>query len=96
MDDYSHYVFTPRDLTQWVLGLLRYDLSDSKHKNADHVLEVWSYEANRLFRDRLVGRESIDAFDNILLTVLRADWNANVTDNLQSEYYSTLLLLGMK
>jgi len=26
VDDYSHYLFTPRDLTRWVLGLLRYDL----------------------------------------------------------------------
>ena len=27
VDDYSHYLFTPRDLTHWVLGLLRYDLA---------------------------------------------------------------------
>lgn len=26
VDDYSHYLFTPRDLTQWVLGLLRYQV----------------------------------------------------------------------
>ncbi len=23
VDDYSHYIFTPRDLTKWVMGLLR-------------------------------------------------------------------------
>ena len=27
VDDYSHYVFTPRDLTQWVLGMMRYPLA---------------------------------------------------------------------
>ncbi len=25
-DEQSHYLFTPRDLTHWTLGLLRYDL----------------------------------------------------------------------
>lgn len=29
-DNYSHYLFTPRDLTRWVLGLLRYTLSGGK------------------------------------------------------------------
>ena len=29
VDDFSHYLFTPRDLTRWVLGLLRYDMSES-------------------------------------------------------------------
>ncbi len=23
VDDYGHYLFTPRDLTKWVMGLLR-------------------------------------------------------------------------
>lgn len=30
VDDYSHYLFTPRILTQWVLGLFRYDLAGGK------------------------------------------------------------------
>ena len=28
VDDYSHYLFTPRDLTRWALGLLRYTLPE--------------------------------------------------------------------
>lgn len=35
VDQQSHYLFTPRDLTQWLLGLLRYDLND------DNILEIW-------------------------------------------------------
>ncbi len=27
-DDYGHYLFTPRDLTRWIMGLLRYDLME--------------------------------------------------------------------
>ena len=30
VDDYSHYFFTPCILTQWVLGLFRYDLEGGK------------------------------------------------------------------
>ena len=36
----------------------------------------------------MVGRENIDNFDNILLTVLRSDWSANVSDDLKSEIFS--------
>ncbi len=49
VDDHSHYLFTPRDLTQWVCGLLTYPLSD------DLTSSAWVYEGARLIRDRLVG-----------------------------------------
>jgi dynein heavy chain 2 len=35
VDQRPHYLFTPRDLTQWVLGLLRYELSD------ESLMEIW-------------------------------------------------------
>ncbi|EDO28384.1 predicted protein, partial [Nematostella vectensis] len=64
VDDYSHYLFTPRDLTNWVLSLLRYDLDPgSSDSSANLLLEVWAYEARRLFRDRLVGKQGLDRFD---------------------------------
>ena len=64
VDDYSHYLFTPRDLTNWILGLLRYNLdSGSGDRSAQHLLEIWAYEGKRLFRDRLVGKQGLDKFD---------------------------------
>lgn len=33
-----------------------------------------AYEAMRMFRDRLVGKDDRAAFDAILSTVLRGDW----------------------
>lgn len=64
VDDYSHYLFTPRDLTNWILGLLRYNLdSGSRDSSTQHLLEIWAYEARRLFRDRLVGKQGLDKFD---------------------------------
>lgn len=84
VDDYSHYLFTPRDLTRWVLSLLRYDLAGGqKDTSGDEVLVVWSYEAHRLFRDRLVGEETMAKFDSILMTVVRNDWSANIVDRLK-------------
>ncbi len=45
------------------------------------------YEAYRLFRDRLVGTEAINRFDNILATVVRSDWSANVFDSIASKFF---------
>ena len=52
---------------------------------SDFVLEVWAYEAFRLFRDRMVGMDSINRFDNILITVVRSDWSSNIFDGLRGE-----------
>ena len=78
VDDHSHYVFTPRDLTTWVLALLRYPLSDQS-ESQDQVLEAWSYEAKRLFRDRLIGDKAISQFDSILNSVLQSDWSTDMS-----------------
>lgn len=87
VDDYSHYLFTPRDLTTWVLSFLRYDLTGgSKENTSDHVLEIFAYEARRLFRDRIVGQEGENKFDNVLMNVVRGDWSANVFDDLDSKF----------
>lgn len=85
MDDYSHYLFTPRDLTRWVVSLLRYDLNaGSKENTNDHLLEIWAYEARRLFRDRIVGADNQSKFDNLLMSVIRSDWSANIFENIDS------------
>ena len=61
----------------------RYELNDAKNSaTSEHVLEVWCYEAYRLFRDRLVGADARNRFDNIMATVVRSEWSANVFDNL--------------
>ncbi|XP_041357041.1 cytoplasmic dynein 2 heavy chain 1-like isoform X2 [Gigantopelta aegis] len=90
IDDYSHYLFTPRDLTKWVMSLLRYDLNAGQSENtSDHLLEIWAYEARRLFRDRIVGSEAQNRFDNLLMSVIRADWSCNIFENIDSTYYVT-------
>lgn len=61
-------------------------MSDTKNTaTSEQVLEIWCYEAYRLFRDRLVGVDALNKFDNIMATVVRAEWSANVFDNISSE-----------
>jgi hypothetical protein len=92
VDDYSHYQFTPRDLTQWVMSLLRYDLTGAANPHSsDTVLEIWAYEARRLFRDRIVGHDSQAKFDKLLYSVVRADWSANIFDEMDGEKIRAVL-----
>uniref|UniRef100_A0AAV2J329 Cytoplasmic dynein 2 heavy chain 1 n=1 Tax=Knipowitschia caucasica TaxID=637954 RepID=A0AAV2J329_KNICA len=83
VDDHSHYLFTPCIITEWVLSLLRYDLT------ADSVMEVVAYEARRLFRDRLVSPKDLHSFDNILSSTIRGDWNSDAIDNMADGFYVT-------
>ncbi|NXG46652.1 DYHC2 protein, partial [Psilopogon haemacephalus] len=90
VDDHSHYLFTPCILTQWVLGLFRYDLADgSSTQTADNVLEIVAYEAHRLFRDKIVGVKELHVFDNILMKVFQDDWGSDVLDNMADIFYVT-------
>jgi dynein heavy chain 2 len=57
-DDHRHYLFTPRDVTALVFNLLRYDIPE-----ATALIETLVYEASRIFRDRLVDKDSKLKFD---------------------------------
>ncbi|KAM8977653.1 cytoplasmic dynein 2 heavy chain 1 [Pelodytes ibericus] len=90
VDDYSHYLFTPCILTEWVLGLFRYDLSGGSSKESqDYILQIVAYEARRLFRDRFVTTKELNMFDNILMSVLQGDWGSDVLDNMTDLFYVT-------
>jgi hypothetical protein len=76
---YGHYLFTPRELTNWCLSLLRYNLNDLKDNNSvEPLLEIWAYEAYRLFQDRLVDNEARQQFDTIISNVLQDDWRTTI------------------
>ncbi|XP_006741363.1 cytoplasmic dynein 2 heavy chain 1, partial [Leptonychotes weddellii] len=90
VDDHSHYFFTPCILTQWVLGLFRYDLEGgSSNHPLDHVLEIVVYEAQRLFRDKIVGAKELHLFDSILTSVFQGDWGSDILDNMADSFYVT-------
>lgn len=65
VNDQPHYQFTPRDLTQWVQGLKRYDLDSLR------LPEAVAHEACRVFRDRLV-EGAAENFSSLLVSVLNS------------------------
>ena len=77
IDEHRHYLFTPRDITQLMFSLLRYDIRD-----AQALIEVMIYEASRIFKDRLVDKQSKTKFDTVLYTLLRNNlkYNEKLTD----------------
>ena len=79
IDEHRHYLFTPRDLTGWAFGLLRYE-------GGPGVLEAWGYEGLRVFKDRLVSKEHCMHFDGILNKELRQSLGHNEGVNC---YYTT-------
>lgn len=77
-DDFGHYLFTARDLTAWCLSFLRYDLltgGADPNSSGNFVLDVFAYEARRIFRDRLAGAADRDKFEQLLSAVLRTDFS---------------------
>jgi len=73
VDDQRHYLFTPRDVTALVKNICRYDLT------AEDLLDVIMHEANRMFRDRLVGADSMSRFDQMLSQLLRSQFKHSST-----------------
>lgn len=77
VDDHRHYLFTPRDITAWIFGLMRYEIPE-----AQALVEVMVYEGQRIFKDRLVDKESKARMDNTLYTLLRSQlkFNEKISD----------------
>lgn len=66
VDDASHYIFNPRDLTNWALNLQHYATV------ATDLPEVLAYEGRRIFSDRLVKAEDRTKFDKTVRDALGA------------------------
>ena len=67
VDEQRHYLFTPRDLTQWTRGLLRYELEQTSQP----LLDMWAYEGARQLRDRLVSLRDCGRYDALVANALR-------------------------
>lgn len=91
-DDHGHYVFTPRDLSQWCVSLLRYDdgsVCGNDGRSSDALLQVWAYEAARIFRDRIADSKGRDRFDSMISGIVINDWSSRVLDNSSDSHYVT-------
>ena len=75
VDEQRHYLFTPRDITILVKNICRYDLS------SENLLDVIMYESNRMFRDRLVGSDSQNRYDQMLSQIMRSQFKHSSLSN---------------
>jgi dynein heavy chain 1 len=53
-DNYSHYIYSPRELTRWVRGIAQ-ATEGLTTLSVSHFIKIFVYEAERLFSDRLVS-----------------------------------------
>jgi len=74
VDECRHYVFTPRDLTDWILGMLHY--------NDSAFMDVFGYEGKRILRDRLIDEKSREELDAIISNILRKNWQHQLDNEL--------------
>ncbi|KAM7538000.1 hypothetical protein Aperf_G00000070110 [Anoplocephala perfoliata] len=80
---FPHCNFSLRDLTHWVMGMMRYDLT--AEIVSGNLWASFGNEARRLFRDRMPGEEYRQKFDRLFTSLLNGnsghdmgfdDWNA--------------------
>ena len=50
-DQQPHYIYSPREMTQWVRGICE-ALRPLETLDADGLVRIWAHEALRLFHDR--------------------------------------------
>ena len=86
VDEQRHYLFTPRDLTQWVRGLLRYELAEASQP----LLDTWAFEGARMLRDRLVDSRATSRFDAIVAAALRQHFDFAVEESRKTIFSSLL------
>lgn len=87
VDDHRHYLFTPRDLTGLVFNLLRYEINE-----AQGLIETLIYESSRIFRDRLVDKDSKMRFDKILYSLLKNHLRYN--EQMKATYFISKIVQG--
>lgn len=91
VDMYPHYIFTLRDLSNWVVNLRRYEY----HNNDEHgILDVLAYESLRIFHDKLVTKDHRQKFIDILSNVMSTDWDYKI--NLKAHIFTTMLFVPQK
>lgn len=68
-----HYVYSPRELTRWVRGIL-YSIQPRDSMDLSDLVRIWAHEATRLFSDRLV-------------TQVERDWTSTLIESVATERF---------
>jgi dynein heavy chain len=82
----SHYTFNLRDLGKVIQGITQVD--DQNHlKTSETLLKLWTHEASRVFRDRLVDDKDGSWYDLRWSEMLRESFQCN----WDSKYVNSIL-----
>lgn len=82
-----HYVISPRDLTRWMRGFY-VGLTNSLRPSLESMTLMWSYEAWRVFADKLIFQSEKDIFEEIVHKTIHDSFFDQVSIHLNT---STLL-----
>lgn len=88
IDDYSHYVFTPRDLTQWIIGLNSYDISGEN--DPSEFLDIWVYEGRRIFKDKILQDKEYETIESNIIKLF-SEFNYECKLDEKNIVYSSLI-----
>ncbi|KAM3726645.1 Cytoplasmic dynein 2 heavy chain [Dirofilaria immitis] len=92
--DKAHYVFTLKDLSNWVFNLTRYDITGT---DADEkFLYSMLYECRRIFKDRLANNEHKQKFEDIISNNLSSAAVHNNENNLYVSGRGALSMTTLK
>uniref|UniRef100_A0A7S1KS08 Cytoplasmic dynein 2 heavy chain 1 n=1 Tax=Percolomonas cosmopolitus TaxID=63605 RepID=A0A7S1KS08_9EUKA len=84
----AHYIFTPRDLTAWILGIAKYQFEDDA--TAALLLDIFFYEARRLFGDLLVDDTSYDVIErSVMRHFEKLSYDNDVSKTIFTTFIST-------
>ncbi|EJD73854.1 cytoplasmic dynein 2 heavy chain 1, variant [Loa loa] len=92
--DKIHYVFTLKDLSNWVFTLTRYDITGTNA--GEKFLCAMLYECRRIFKDRLVNNEHKQRFEEIVSNNLSSAAVCNIEDNLYISARGALSITMLK
>ncbi|KAI8505359.1 Cytoplasmic dynein 1 heavy chain 1 [Branchiostoma belcheri] len=67
-DTQPHYIYSPREMTRWVRGILE-ALRPLESLPVEGLVRIWAHEGLRLFQDRLVEEEERQWTDENINTV---------------------------
>nr|CRZ22352.1 BMA-CHE-3 [Brugia malayi] len=92
--DKTHYVFTLKDLSNWVFSLTRYDITGTNA--GEKFLCSMLYECRRIFKDRLVNDEHKQRFEDIIRNNLSSATVHSDEDNLYVSARGALAITMLK
>lgn len=79
----THYVVSPRELTRWMRGFY-VSVTNSFEHSLESLLSMWSYEAWRIFADKLISQSEKDLFKKILHDTVDESFPGQLSTKLNS------------